>query len=160
VFDEFAGLPLHPLAVHGAVVLVPLLVLASLGYALVPQLRSRLSWVAVLLAVVAPVAAVVAKLSGDALREGLGLPLQGEVADHRDFGTVTMWTTIGLAVLTLVLVGVRRGSGTFRARSWLVGALTVLVVLAAGTAMVYLVRAGDLGSRMVWEPRWEQLTGG
>jgi len=32
-------------------------------------------------------------------------------------------------------------------------------VLAAGVAAVYVFRAGDLGSRMVWEPRWEQVSG-
>lgn len=159
MFEEIAGLPLHPLVVHGAVVLVPLLVLASLAYSLVPRLRGRVGWLAVGLAVVAPIAAVVAKLSGDALREGLGLPLQGQVADHRGFGTVTMWATIGLGVLTLVLVWVRRTGDGSRVRSWAAGALTVLVVLAAGVAAVYVFRAGDLGSRMVWEPRWEQVSG-
>jgi uncharacterized membrane protein len=156
VFDEFAGLPLHPLAVHGAIVLVPLLVLASVVYALVPKLRSRVSWVAVLLAVVAPLSAVMAKLSGDGLQEGLGLAIEGQLADHRDFGTITMWVSIALGVLTLALAWVRRTGGSSRAWSWLVGALTVLVVLVALVAAYYVFQTGDLGSRMVWEPRWQQ----
>lgn len=159
MFEEIAGLPLHPLAVHGAVVLVPLLVLVSLAYALVPKLRGRVSWLAVGLAVIAPISAVVAKLSGDALQAGLGLPLQGQVADHQDFGTTTMWATIGLGGLTLGLVWVRRAGGGSQLRTWAARALTALVVLAAVVAAVYVFRAGDLGSRMVWEPRWQQVAG-
>lgn len=111
MFEEISGLPLHPLAVHGAIVLVPLLVLASLAYALIPQLRTRVGWVAVLLSVAAPVAAVVAKLSGEAFQQRRALPLAGQLADHRDYGTFTMWLTIALGVLTLVLVWVRSRGG-------------------------------------------------
>jgi hypothetical protein len=38
--------------------------------------------------------------------------------------------------------------------------VAVLVVLAAGAAAGYVILTGDLGSRMVWEPRWQQVTGG
>jgi uncharacterized membrane protein len=160
VFEELAGLPLHPLAVHGAVVLVPLQVLASLAYALVPRLRLRVGWVAVLLAVVAPLAAVLAKLSGEALQQALGLPLQGDLADHRSRGTYTMWLAIALGALTLALVGLHRAGAGSPLRSWLARGVAVLVVLAAGAAAGYVILTGDLGSRMVWEPRWQQVTGG
>lgn len=160
MFEEFLGLPLHPLAVHGAVVLVPLLALASLAYALVPRLRARVGWVAVLLSVAAPLAAVTAKLSGEAFQQRRGLPLAGELADHRGLGTTTMWLTIALGVLTLVLVWVRRWDLGSTVRAWLTGGLTVLVVLAAGAAAVYVVRTGDLGSRIVWEPIWAPISGG
>jgi hypothetical protein len=159
VFEEISGLPLHPLAVHGAVVLVPLLVLASLGYALVPRFRARVGWVAVLLSVVAPAAAAVSKLSGDAFQRRLGLPLAGQLADHHDYGTVTMWVTIALGVLTLLLVWFRGRAGQETGWGWLTATLTGLVVLAAGAAAVFVVLAGDLGSRIVWEPIWTQVTG-
>ena len=42
VFETFMGLPLHPLVIHAAVVLIPILVLVALGYALVPRLRDRI----------------------------------------------------------------------------------------------------------------------
>lgn len=160
MFEEILGLPLHPLAVHGAVVLVPLLALASVAYALVPKLRVRVGWVAVLLSVVAPLAAVTAKLSGEAFQQRRGLPLVGELADHRNLGTTTMWLTIALGVLTLVLVWVRRWGVGSTVRAWLHGGLTVLVVLAAGATAVYAVRTGDLGSRIVWEPIWAPVSGG
>lgn len=159
MFEEILGLPLHPLAVHAAVVLVPLLALASLAYALVPRLRAPVGWVAVLLSVAAPLAAVTAKLSGEGFQQRRGLPLVGELADHRTLGTTTMWLTIALGVLTLVLYGVRRWDSGSTVRAWLTGGLTVLVVLAAGAAAVYVVRTGDLGSRIVWEPIWGPVSG-
>ncbi len=74
MFEEIAGLPMHPLAVHAAVVFVPLLALAALAYGLVPKLRRKVGWVAVLLALVAPASAVVARLSGDAFLQRRGFP--------------------------------------------------------------------------------------
>lgn len=157
MFEEIAGLPLHPLAVHAAVVFVPLLALAALGYALVPPVRARLEWVAVALAVLAPVSAVAALLSGNAFAQRRGLPLDGALADHRELGQVTMWAAVALGVATLALVVFRR-RGDSRLRTWVVGVLTVLVVLAAATAGVSAVLSGDSGARMVWEPVW-QLVG-
>jgi len=66
VFEEFNGIPMHPLLVHAAVVFVPLLGLAAIGYAFVPLIRPHLRWILAGLAVVAPGAALFAKLSGDA----------------------------------------------------------------------------------------------
>lgn len=159
MFEEISGLPLHPLAVHGAVVLVPLLVLASLGFALVPRFRARVGWLAALLSVIAPLAAVMSKLSGDAFQQRRGLPLTGQLADHQDYGTITMWVTIALGVLTLLLVWARGQAGQATGWGWLTGGLTGLVVLAAGAAAVYVVLTGDLGSRIVWEPIWNPVTG-
>jgi hypothetical protein len=45
MFRAFMGLPLHPLAVHAAVIFVPLLALGSAGYAVLPRVRRRLGWV-------------------------------------------------------------------------------------------------------------------
>ena len=39
IFDTIAGLPLHPLIVHGAVVLLPLSALGLLGVIFLPRLR-------------------------------------------------------------------------------------------------------------------------
>lgn len=159
MFDEISGLPLHPLAVHGAVVLVPLLVLASLAYALVPRFRPQVGWLAVLLSVVAPIVAVVAVQSGQAFQERRALPLSGDLADHSNLGTITMWVTIALGVLTLVLAWVRSRAGGSAGWRWLTWGLTGLVVVAAGVALVYIFLTGDLGSRIVWEAVWDAVPG-
>jgi uncharacterized membrane protein len=157
VFEEFSGLPLHPLLVHAAVVFVPLLVVVSLAYALVPKWRSKVGWAAVGLAVIAPLAAIVTRQSGNALADRLyGGTVEGDLADHQSYGTMTMWVSIALGVLTLVLVWVRRSA---TAPGWLNIVLTVLVVLAAIAAAVYVFLAGDLGSRIHWEPLWQAAAG-
>jgi hypothetical protein len=158
VFEEIAGLPIHPLAVHAAVVFVPLLALVAGAYALVPKLRGRLTWAAVTLAVIAPASAVVTVLSGDSFQQRRGLPLEGALADHRTLGLVTMTVTLVLAAVTLVLVWVRRlGSGSGTAR-WTDRTLTVLLLVAAAVALFSIVRSGDTGARMVWEPIWQLVT--
>jgi uncharacterized membrane protein len=154
VFEEFLGLPLHPLAVHAAVVFVPLLALTSLVYALVPRLRARVAWVAVLLAVAAPTSAVVARQSGQGFADRRTLPVEGDLANHQEYGTFTMWASLALGVFTLGLYLVRRAGGGSVARTWATGALTVLVVAAAVASAVYAALAGDLGSRIVWEGVW------
>jgi uncharacterized membrane protein len=155
VFEGVLGLPLHPLAVHAAVVFVPLLVVASLAYALMPRWRSRVGWAVVLLAVLAPIFAVVARQSGTAFADRLTLPVEGDLANHQNYGTITMWITIALGVLALGLVWAGRAGGAAAGKAWLTGALTVLVVGAALAAGVYVFLTGDLGSRIVWEETWQ-----
>jgi hypothetical protein len=164
MFEEIAGLPLHPLAVHAPVVLVPLLVLAALAYALLPRLRPSLALGVAVLAVLAPLAAVVTKLSGDAFRQRkieLGQapePILAVIDNHRTFGTWTMWASIALGVVVLALVAVRRGrrggdgdAAAARPAGWVTVALTVLLLLASAAALYYVFRAGDSGARMIWE---------
>lgn len=158
MFEEIAGLPLHPLAVHAAIVFVPLLALVAGAYALVPKLRGRLTWAAVTLAVIAPASAVVTVLSGDSFQQRRGLPLEGALADHRTLGLVTMTVTLVLAAVTLVLVWVRRLGGGVGAARWTDRTLIVLLVVAAAVALFSIVRSGDTGARMVWEPIWQLVT--
>lgn len=151
MFEEIAGLPLHPLAVHAAVVFVPLLGLTAAVYALVPRLRAKLAWVAATLAVVAPASAGLAVLAGNAFQQARELPLEDtSLGDHRTFGLSTLVATVVLGVATLALVWARRGGRGSRGRAWLAGALAAVVVIAAGTAVVLVVLTGDSGSREVW----------
>jgi hypothetical protein len=157
VFEEIAGLPLHPLTVHAAVVFVPLLALVAVTYALVARWQARLAWAAVALSVIAPVSTVVAVLSGDAFQQRRQLPLEGDayaelLADHRLYGQVTMWTTLVLGAATLVLVWWKRLAGA--APTWMRVALTVVVVAAGVVALVAVVLTGDSGARHVWEQLW------
>lgn len=161
MFEELLGLPAHPLLVHAAVVFVPLLSIAAAGYALAPPIRRHIAWAVVGLAVVAPLAAWFATLSGNALRarlasQGMAAEVLARIDEHRDFGNLTLWTSLGLAVLAVLLVGTvvirgRRPTG-HRGRGGLV--LTVVLtagvlVLAAATAY-YVFRTGDSGARVVW----------
>jgi uncharacterized membrane protein len=156
VFEEFDELPLHPLVVHAAVVLIPLLVLGAVVYAVVPSLRPRIGWAVTGLAVVAPLAALFAKLSGDAFqqrlidKDAIGGQVLERVDDHRSLGNITLWFTIALAVVTLLFVFV---TGR-RARAipvWGVVVVGVIVVGLAAASGYYLFWTGHYGARAVWE---------
>lgn len=156
MFEEFKGLPLHPLVVHAAVVLIPLLVLGVVAYAIVPRFRSRIGWAVVALAVAAPLAALFAKLSGDAFRQRLidnnniGGKVLERVNDHRSLGNITLWFTVALAVITLLFVFItsRRTPAIPR---WGVVVVGVVVVGLAAASGYYVFWTGDFGARAVWE---------
>ena len=59
-FDLVAGLPMHPLVVHVAVVILPLSALALIALVLVPRLRRPLGWLTLAGLAVGAVAAFVA----------------------------------------------------------------------------------------------------
>ncbi len=162
MFETVAGIPAHPLLVHAVVVLLPLLVAVGCGYALVPRLRSRLDWAAVLLAVAVPVSAFLARQSGNALRARLvrnhTISTQdlAAVSTHQSYANTTFYVSIALGVLVLVVVGYRlRLARTPEARPvpvlwW---ALVGLTVVAGAAGLYYVYRTGDTGAHVVWRGR-------
>jgi hypothetical protein len=166
VFEEFMGVPLHPLLVHAPVVFIPLLSLVAVAYALVPFLRPHTRLVLGALALVTPLATLFAKLAGDAFYKRLdarglsGGDLQGKIEAHRHFGTLTVYATVALAIIALVLVYMvaPRQSMAAAADGFTASArpapwpsvLTILAVAGAIVALYYVVRTGDSGSKAVW----------
>jgi hypothetical protein len=176
VFEEVLGIPAHPLLVHAAVVFVPLQVLAAFVYALVPVARRFIAWVVVGLAVVAPITALTAKLSGDALRERLvragavSPEFLPKIEEHNSFGDSTLYASLILSVLTIALVVVQVSrsrpsrdpgdatsgdneaatSGRGKAPMVLAVVLTIGVVAIGGATGYYVFKTGDTGAHMVW----------
>ena len=156
MFSEFMGLPLHPLVVHAAVVLVPLLVLAGVAYAFVPGWRARVGWLALVLSVAAPLAALLAKQSGGELQDVLiakNYPPQilDQVAAHAGYGDLTFWFTLGLGILTAALVLATGGHPRAAALpSWVRPALMAGVAVFAVLSGIYVFLTGDSGATAVW----------
>ena len=153
MFDQINGLPVHALVVHAAVVFVPLLALGAIVYALVRRWRPRVGWAVVLLAVVAPLAAWFAKLSGEQLEARLsaqGISGRGAeiISDHSGYGNLTFYFSLALGIVSLIMV--LAGS---RARSLPravdLGLAAVMVVLAAISGY-YVFKTGDSGATAVW----------
>ncbi|MGI8987809.1 MAG: DUF2231 domain-containing protein [Nocardioidaceae bacterium] len=71
MFDTINGLPLHPLVVHAAVVLIPLSGVLGVLYA-VPRTRAWARWALPVVSVLALGSAFVATQSGQALQGALG----------------------------------------------------------------------------------------
>ncbi len=148
-FETFLGIPLHPLAVHVPVVLVPMLILAALAYALVPRLRPQVGWVAVLLAIATPLSALAAKLSGDAFRaryarRGASADFLAKVDAHRSLATILVYVVAVFALAVLAMVLARNAS---RALTVVLAVVTVGLALASA---YYVFRAGDTGAHVVW----------
>ncbi len=170
MFEEFSGIPMHPLLVHAAVVFVPLLGLVAVAYAFVPTVRPHLRWVLAALALIAPGAALFAKLSGDAffdrgiargqITEGF-IPV---IEEHQSFGLMTLIWTIVLAVISLALVYVVGprvvpvGAGVTTGPAWrgnpaLRWGLAVVVTAVTVVAFYYVFKTGDTGAKAVWDGR-------
>ena len=83
VFDSILGLPLHPLVVHGVVVLLPLMALVTVVVAVRARWRQRLAWPLVVVNLGVAGMAFTAKESGEALARRLtGL----DISAHESWG--------------------------------------------------------------------------
>jgi hypothetical protein len=171
MFEEITGIPMHPLLIHAAVVFIPLLGLAAIGYAFVPAIRPHLRWVLAALAIIAPGSALFAKLSGDAffdrgiargqITEGF-IPV---IEEHQQFGNMTLiWTLVlGIATLALVYLVAPRAAaaGTAavgsrlsrRAHPGVQWGLAAVVTVLSVLAIYYVIRTGDSGAKAVWDGR-------
>jgi hypothetical protein len=166
--DTIGGLPLHPLVVHAAVVLVPVAALVVLVAAVWPRFRRWSAWVPAVMAVGAFGAAVVAKETGEALLAKV--PGSAQLARHMSLGTSVAWwaaalvVVAGLVTLTTwverrlpwmppipVRIGVPAGDGDGVAmpRAYQVVAAALALVVAAGS-IILVVLAGHSGATAVW----------
>jgi hypothetical protein len=166
LLEEFMGIPAHPLLVHMPVVFVPLLALLAVAYAVVPFVRPHTRWVLGLTAIVTPIAALLAKLSGDAffdrgLENGDITPgFVPRIEDHQSLGNWTLYSTIALGVLALALVyfvaprvAATAAAGSASSSRVLSLVLSALSIVAAGLSLYFVIRTGDSGAKNVWEGR-------
>jgi hypothetical protein len=157
VFHKILGIPAHPLIIHAAVVFIPLLVVGAIVYSVWPKIRGRIDWAVGALGIIAPLAAFGAVESGVDFRTQLiGSSDSGALAknidQHESYGHDTLWWTIALGVLTVVVVVYRwhlkRTGGTEHALVN-IGSAVVLVALSIVVGY-YVFRTGDTGAHMVW----------
>lgn len=138
---EVAGLPLHPLVVHAVVVLVPLVAAGMVLAAASRTWADRLRLVLAVLAPVAAVAAVVARWSGQALL--VRTPGSAEAARHADQSDALHWLVIAVAALVLAWAWTGRTGSSGR---W----LGALAAVASVVATAWTVVAGHSGAISVW----------
>lgn len=145
-FDAAFGLPLHPLAVHVPVVLLPLGALAVLALLLVPRWRAPLAWPVVAVLGIAAVGSLVAKLSGEALAERVGDPGQ-----HQELGNWLVAIAWVLFASTLAWWLWQRKRRTQRRATGVVGLIVgVLLATVAVVALIVAVLTGHSGATAVW----------
>lgn len=154
---EIGGLPLHPLVIHGPVVLVPLAVLSVIAFALMPQYRYLSRWPTAILAVVAVGAVWAARITGNMLVDDR--PELGQLVEtHQSRGNLLSLTILLFAALTLLGVwalggptGLISGRGARESQvAALDKALPVVLVIVALVILVQVILTGDAGARAVW----------
>lgn len=152
-----AGLPLHPLVVHGAVVLIPLTAMLAIGLAVLPRWRWLTRWPTALASLVAIALAYLATTTGETLEEARP-EFEQLVKDHADRGELLAQLTIVLALVVVAGAfllpgpsGLASGRGAVASRVAIADkVLPVLLVLAAVVVLVQVVLTGDSGARAVW----------
>ena len=143
------GIPLHPLIVHGAVVLAPLAALGVIVLSLVPRWRERYGVLVLITAIVATVNVQLAKMTGENLKENFGeVP---KIETHADLGEQMLWFTLPLLVAAIIVWWLGSRSAKERPVSrGLTIVLSVLCIVAASAALFQVVRVGHSGSDAVW----------
>lgn len=157
MFDLINGLPIHPLVVHGVVVLLPLAILGTIAIAARAPWRHRYGHLVVVCAALSTALIPIATSSGEALEKHVGDP-----GKHAQLGDQLIWFALPVLVLSTALVLLDRRSsptdatsqsqstapaGVIARTTGLVAALAVFASLAAG---VQVYRVGDSGARAAW----------
>lgn len=153
MFSEFNDLPVHALAVHGAVVLVPLSALLAVLFA-IPRTRNWALWAFPVVTVAATIAVFVSKESGQKLFEVLNPPSDSPVfdaiKDHEEAADRLWVFMLVFTVLALLaFAAVKTGFAEDGAMSAVV---SVVVVIGAVVVGYQTYKVGELGSKAVWNP--------
>ena len=144
-FDLVFGLPVHPLVVHSAVVLVPLVAIAGLAMSYIPSFSRRYGKAVLILAVIAQLALFASKLSGESFEERLGK----EVERHAELGEIAPFTFIPLLILLYLRWRLDREGATTGSPS-IRRLISILLVISALLALVYIFLTGHSGADSVW----------
>ena len=129
--DLIFGLPVHPLVVHGAVILVPLVAFAALAMSYWPSFSRRYGGPVLILAGVAQVSLFLAKGSG----EPFGERLNKDIERHADLGEIAPLTFIPLLILLFIRWRMDKSGATVGSPK-IRRLVSVLLALAAILALV------------------------
>jgi len=144
-FGMIAGLPLHPLLVHSAVVLVPLVAIGALVMSYLPSFSRRHGKLILILALVAQVSVFLAKMSGEAFSE----ILKKDVDKHAELGEIAPFVTIPMVALIYLRWRMdRAGSSTGSVAIRRLTSVALVIASLASLAMIFLV--GHSGASSVW----------
>ncbi len=168
--DTVFGLPLHPLVVHGTVVMVPAAAVAVIVAGLWRRVRLRLVWPAFVASVVATGLVGLAALSGRPLtrsvRPGHLVAEHAQLAKLLVLWVVAMtgasfvlayvtWRRAGTPVPARVPARLRAAAGPalaarLAAVRWVLPVLVGLSVLTGAGTLVQVVLVGHSGARATW----------
>jgi uncharacterized membrane protein len=145
LFGSVAGLPLHPLVIHAAIVLIPLAAISALVMSYLPSFSRRYGKVTLVIALVAQASLFLAKTTGEAFEE----ILDKDVGNHAELGEIAPFVTLPMIALIYLRWRLDRSGATVG--SALVRRLTSLALIVASLAsIVIVVLVGHSGAESVW----------
>ena len=145
------GLPLHPLLVHAAVVLLPLSVLGLIAVILKPRLRPTFNPIVITLLAVAGVSSELAALTGEQLADVTGISEQ-----HERFGKILGILALGLAVIAYFWHLAVRNQAAKKATILGTGgesAAAISALALSAVALVLVAVVGHSGATAVWSSK-------
>jgi hypothetical protein len=146
---KVAGLPLHILVVHAAVIFGPVAALCALAYVGLSRYRDLLRWPTLVLVLIAFGSIWTAYFSGQNFFDSdrfanVSGELRDNIETHESYAETLRWIATGFTIVTVAAFRLHDRAGT--ARTVLGG----LVALGAVATLVWVVLTGDAGSRSVW----------
>ena len=143
-FDTIGGLPLHPLTVHAASVLIPLSALALVLLVFVPKWRKAYLPLTVGALAVSVGLAFAAKQSGEALAARVGNP-----GEHAVLGDLLFPVSIGLFFLGLAFFFINKS----KQPKWTLQLAGGLSTVAVAGVVILSVLVGHSGAQATWGNR-------
>ena len=144
LLDTFGGLPVHPLAVHGAVVLLPLSALALAILIFVPKWRKSFFPLTLIGLGLSTVFTNIAKESGEALGERVGEP-----QTHEALGTILFPASVGLLALGITFYFLQRKDRP----KWQLQAAAGLALAGILSVSTLTYFVGHSGAEATWASR-------
>lgn len=142
------GLPLHPLVVHAAVVLLPLSAIALTTVVVVRKWRRNYGWLAVIGTIVGTGAVVASKLTGEQLAATIGLPVR-----HALFGTLLAVSSVTLSAAAILWWAVQYRGREDQKDSGATRILGVITAALAASTLILVVLTGHSGAEAAWGDR-------
>lgn len=140
---SIVGLPVHPLVVHFAVVILPLSTIALIAIIYTPRIKVKYSFIAAAGIVLGSAAVLVAKQSGEALAEKIGTPVV-----HADYGSLLTIAAFVFMVLTIIWYQSAKGR-----KSRTATLLSHITALAGVAVLILTFLTGHSGAEAVWKGR-------
>ncbi len=140
---SIVALPVHPLVVHFAVVILPLSTIALIAIIYTPRIKVKYSFIAAAGIVLGSAAVLVAKQSGEALAEKIGTP-----AVHADYGSLLTIAAFIFMVLTIIWYQSAKGR-----KSRTASLLSHITALAGVAVLILTFLTGHSGAEAVWKGR-------
>lgn len=143
-FDTIGGLPLHPLTVHAASVLIPLSAVALVLLVFVPKWRKAYLPLTIGALAVSVGLAFAAKQSGEALAARVGNP-----GEHQELGDLLFPASIGLFFLGLAFYFFTKSTRS----KWALNLAGGLSTAAVAGVVILSVLVGHSGAQATWGNR-------